>query len=92
MEIKKEEDHPGQEFSKDEWARLSILEDQDDTLLIFDSNRILIPRSERRRILEELHTSHPQAETAVNMAKARYFWPHMRRDVLNMCHMCGERK
>ena len=83
-EIKKEEDHPGKEFSKDEWSRLSLLEDQDDTLLIFDANRIVIPRSYRREILEGLHISHPQGDTAVGMARDRYFWPHMRRDIINM--------
>ena len=67
---------------------MALLEDSVDTLILYDSNRIVIPALMRREVLGWLHRSHPLAETAVNMARDRYFWPHMRQDVLNMVETC----
>ena len=84
---KKNSDHPGREYSSKDWSRLALLDDIEDTLLVYNSNRLVVPRSDRRRVLELLHVSHLQADTAINMARSRYFWPHMRQDVLNMINM-----
>ena len=70
---KKNEGHPGREYSRRDWSRLALLDDSEDTLLVYDCNRLVVPRSDRRRVLELLHVSHPQADTEINMARARYF-------------------
>ena len=74
--------------SRDDWSKLALLDHDEDTLLVYNCNRLVVPRSDRRRVLELLHIAHPQAETAVNTARDRYFWPHMRQDVLNMIKTC----
>ena len=79
-EIKKKinSDHPCREYSSNDWSKLALLDDIEDTLLVYGCNRLVVLKSDRRRVLELLHVSHPQSDTANNIARSRYFWPHMR--------------
>ena len=47
--------HPGRQFSS-VWSQLSI--DSNLGLIILDGNRIVVPKSQRKHILELIHASH----------------------------------
>ena len=57
-------------------------------LLVYNCNRLVVPKSDRKRVLKLRHTAHPQRDTAINTARDCYFWPHMRQDMLNMVKTC----
>ena len=58
------------------------------TLLIYNSNKVVIPKEERRRMMKVLHMSHGKAESTINKARDRFYWPHMRKDIENMLSTC----
>ena len=80
LKEKENNGHPGREYSAD---------DEPDTLLVYNSNRLVVPRPNRKRVLQLLHTAHPLSNTAIANARDRYFWPHLRQDVINMAETCA---
>ena len=54
MDIKFEDlhkDHPGKMFQK-VWDNLAILDEKENTLLIYDSNKVVVPKAMRHSILK----------------------------------------
>ena len=47
-------DHPGKEYGKKAWDQLGILDDQPNTLVVYDSNKVVVPKQERRNIIKTL--------------------------------------
>jgi hypothetical protein len=80
-------DHPGRAF-KHVWERLGLLDSDDQTLLILDSNRIVVPAVARPEILRLLHRSHSGLVKTKKMAQQLYFWPGLTRDIQKMVESC----
>ena len=83
--------HPGRPFAN-LWDRISILED---TLLILDGHRIIVPPAVRPAILKKLHLPHAGIEKTRTSARNLYYWPGMTVDVKNMidrCESCQEQR
>ena len=78
--------HPGREF-KNVWDELSIHED---TLLILDGDRIVVPKASRPAILSLLHASHSGIVRTRELARQNYFWHGMNSDVKNMIDACTD--
>ncbi|XP_074026021.1 uncharacterized protein K02A2.6 isoform X1 [Leptinotarsa decemlineata] len=58
-------------------------------------HRIIIPRSLREALLEELHTSHFGMVKMKTTARSLLYWPNIDRDIENMvrsCSICSENK
>ena len=83
-----DKEHPGKEFGKLDWDKLAIMDELPNTLLIYDSNKVVIPKEERRRMMKILHVTHCKAESMINKARDRFYWPHMRKDIENMLSTC----
>ena len=65
-------DHPGKHFGKLAWDQLAILDEEPNTLVIFVSNKVVIPKSERSAIMKTLHVSHGKAESTIVKAILRF--------------------
>ena len=83
-----DKEHPGKELGKLDWDQLAIMDELPNTLLIYDSNKVVIPKEERRKMMKILHVSHGKAESMINKARDRFYWPHMRKDIENMLSTC----
>ena len=82
---KLDNDHPSKDFGKLDCDKL---DDLPNTLIIYDSNKVVVPREERHRIMKLLHISHGKAESTISKARLRFYWPHMRKDITNMVATC----
>ena len=80
-------DHPARIF-KSIWEDLSVHED---SLLVLDGQRIVVPPAARAEVLGALHLSHPGIVRSRELAKQCYYWPGMHNDIKNMvdgCELC----
>ena len=60
--------------------------------LILKGNRILLPASLRREVLQALHTTHQGETKTLLLAKESVFWPGITNDIRNMvkdCQLCA---
>ena len=72
------------------WHDISLL---DDTLLVLDGCRIVVPPDARRDILRLLHLPHTGIVKTYENARQKYFWPTMKNDikqVISSCSACLE--
>ena len=67
------------------WDDLSVL---DDTLIVFDSSRIVVPKEARPDILEKLHLSHSGIVKTRQLARNLYYWPGMSNQIKLMIEAC----
>lgn len=67
------------------WNDLSTLEE-----LVIYNDKIVIPENATSKICELLHRSHHQTEKTLAAARARYFWPRMKSQILSTCKSCEE--
>ena len=84
--------HPGREVGKLDWDKLAIMDDLPNTLMIYNSNKVFIPKGKRNKMLELLHISHGKTESMISKARDRFFGPHMRKsikDIANTCEACA---
>ena len=75
------------------WDRLSVLDDRDSTLLTLDIKIIVVPLSQRKKLLKILHFSHQGITKTYAAAKSRYFWPGLKEEIKKMttaCETCRE--
>ena len=73
------------------WQDLSVHDDE--RLLLYKADKIVIPRSARPKLLETLHAGHPGIVRMSKLAKQFYFWPGMRNDITQFvtgCNSCFE--
>ena len=80
-------DHPSQEYVPF-LNKMSIIDGEENPLLIYDDSRIVVPATQRQRILKKLHIPHQAAQKTLSNAKYRYFWTSMATDVKEMCNNC----
>ena len=79
--------HPARHL-KSFWDDLSIF---DDVLLVYKSNRVLVPSKMRFDILEKLHISHSGISKTKELARQFYFWPGLSKQIETMignCEVC----
>ena len=75
------------------WDRINVLDDKDSTLLTFDVRWILVPLSERKKLLKILHYSHGGIGKTYATAKSRYNWTGLQEQITKMvedCKICKE--
>ena len=70
------------------WDNLALLDDKEPTLITMDIRRLVIPQSERKRLLETIHISHVGQTKMYAAAKSRYFWPWMQEMIKNITENC----
>ena len=79
--------HPGRAY-KHVWDELSLVEEDQVLLMVYQSTRIVVPCRERKRILELLHLPHAGITKTRRAAQELYFWPGMSRDVRSLVESC----
>ncbi|XP_062538408.1 uncharacterized protein K02A2.6-like [Armigeres subalbatus] len=57
--------------------------------LIFRNDRILIPHSLRKKLVEKCHASHNGMESTLRLARANLFWPGMACQIKETVKTCG---
>ena len=75
---------------KSSWDALSIRDG-----LVFEGNRIFLPKPARRQVLETLHMGHPGYHKMRETACQLYTWPGMTqaiREIVDLCENCQERR
>ena len=79
-------DHPGRLY-RYKWNFLAY---EEDVGLLTVNGRIVVPRDAQKGVLNSLHLQHTgQVKTYAN-ATQLYFWPHMKRDIINMVSNCPD--
>ncbi|QQP48538.1 Transposon Tf2-6 polyprotein, partial [Caligus rogercresseyi] len=74
---------------RDYWGirdKLSIV----DGLIMYGSNRIVIPTSLRRQVLDELHAAHQGRERMLQLARQSVHWPRIHEDLSNLSKGCDD--
>ena len=75
--------HPGRQLSS-VWSQLSV----DGHLIILNSNRIVVPKSQRQHLLQLIHASHCGTGKSNWRAKELYFWRGMNSEINLLVHNC----
>ena len=71
------------------WNRVSLLDRQQDTLMLVDGTRILVPPKCRKEVLEALHVPHCGTPKTRAEAKNKYWWYGLMNEIKNMCDTCS---
>ena len=77
--------HPGQQLSS-VWSELRV--DNNLGLIILNGNRIDVPKSERKNLLQLIHASHCGTGKSNWRAKELYFWRGMNSEINALVHNC----
>ncbi len=80
-------DHPARQY-RQVWDNLSIWGRDNNKLLVYDAERIVIPAGCRREILQRLHLPHAGIVKTRKMAQQLYYWPGMSRDISMLVEKC----
>ena len=64
------------------------MDDKEASLITMDVWRLVIPQSERQRLLEIIYTSHQGQVKTFAAAKSRYYWPGMKEMIKNLTENC----
>jgi len=75
------------------WHNLSLFDDEEITLVLYDSSRIVVPAPARKEILKLLHQSHSGQVKTKKLAQQLYYWPGMTNNIRQMieaCSLCQE--
>ena len=78
--------HPARQL-KSVWDSLSTFED---TFVVYDSDRLMVPKACRPAILSTLHAAHPGINRMRSSAQALYYWPGLSSDIKNLVETCDE--
>lgn len=84
--------HIARSYSKI-WEMLSLYEDDNHVLVLFDGHRIVVPKDIRSDILQMLHVSHQGLVKTRQLARRCYYWPGMNASIKNLidgCRTCVE--
>jgi hypothetical protein len=79
--------HPSRPFIK-VWQDLSF--DNQTSLLLLNSHRIVVPLECRRDVLNSLHQSHQGLRRTRARARELYYWPGLNNDVMQVISQCQE--
>ena len=87
-EVKKlPENHGAKEFRR-WWNEIGLLDNKEDSILVMEGTKIVVPQGARKSILELLHVPHMATSRTRKAASARYFWVGMGDEVRKMCEGC----
>ena len=79
---------------KDVYTELSLIQNKEGKyIMVYDGNKIVVPKGMRKKILSQLHKSHTSTDLFVETLRTMYYWPHMRAEVQAMvedCEACNE--
>jgi hypothetical protein len=67
-------DHPARSMTQ-QWNEIGIMDRRNDSLLIFQGTRIIVPRAARKKIKDYLHLPHLGQHLTYQAAALRYWWP-----------------
>ena len=81
--------HPARLYSS-VWKQLSLLDQNEETLILFNSDRIVIPKVARKEILDLLHKAHTGIVKTRKQAQQLYYWPQINADIKTMIESCNE--
>ena len=70
------------------WNTIGVLDDKEDTIMVMDGHRIVVPLGARKAILSLLHVPHMATAKTRKAAAKRYFWVGMADEVKKMCEQC----
>lgn len=56
--------------------------------IVFKGNRIIVPKSLRKEMLQKIHTSHLGIEKCKSRARELLFWPNMNNEIENVVRNC----
>ena len=76
--------HPARQY-RSLWDDLSVM---NDTLLVLDDSRIVVPKACRPATLAHLHAAHAGITRTRQLAKDLYYWPGMNAEIANMVQDC----
>ena len=76
--------HPAKLYSS-VWNQLSIMED---TLLVYEDTRIVVPKAGRQAILQLLHQPHSGIAKTRMAAQQLYYWPNISNEIKQMVNTC----
>ena len=77
--------HPGRQLNS-VWSQLSF--DESLGLIILDGNRIFVPKSQRKGLLNDIHAAHCGTGKTNWKAKELYFWRGMNTEIKLLVHEC----
>ena len=63
------------------WDNMSTLDEHQDSLLILNLDRIVVPPACQKKVLEMLHLPHLGIVRSKAAARARYYWPGMNNSI-----------
>ena len=75
--------HPGQLFTS-VWDELS----KDGDLMIYQSTRIVVPKSLRKEVLQTMHVQHQGIGKTRELANELYWWPGISNEIKQMISQC----
>ena len=79
--------HGAREFQK-WWNTIELLEEKEDTIMVMDGHKIVVPLGAKKSILSLLHVPHMATARTRKAASKRYFWVGMADEVKKMCESC----
>jgi hypothetical protein len=80
--------HPAREY-QNVWDQLGLLDEEENTLMVMQGSRIIVPQGQWRRLLKLLHTPHCRTDKTIRTAKFAYYWLRMNTDIQNTCNSCA---
>jgi hypothetical protein len=72
------------------WSELSVLDGEDNTLVMFDSRKIVVPAGARDGVLATLLVPHTGEQKTWDTGRDRFFWPTLKSQISQMCSSCEE--
>ena len=78
--------HPGHGYNK-QWDNLSI---HATGLIIYNNDRIIVPKAHRKTLLERLHSSHCGISKSQWRGRRDYWWPKFDEEIANHVKGCDK--
>ena len=73
---------------KNSWHRLGLLDNNNNTLITYNEERIVPPRKIRTQLLNLLHLPHLREANTLRVARSTYWWKTMTEDVIKVVKSC----
>jgi len=70
------------------WNKLTTVDDKPNSIMVVDNLRLVVPERCRPDILKALHLPHAGVNKTREMAKERYYWVGMNREIGNLVGAC----
>ena len=77
-------------ITEDVFNNLSLLGTDDKALIVYNANRLYVPKPSRRRILRSLHAGHCGFARTHKLACQSLWWPGMSNDIQTMIDHCTQ--